>query len=228
MVTWPLCRHCIRKTTSGNLVLHSVDRNASIELMCNARVFTVTCWAAISSRSNKHCDEVHSGVTHHPLTLWYSVTDVPDVWSCPLELLVTAAGDNTECCHNNEQVCSVLPCTLPVMCRNVHMHNWEKVKMVKKVELVTYSCLQSAAHQPDIGDMLKIFWSDHVTYRLVYCDHMIAVMRGNPFRLMWDKQCVEAYPNHDTVIGSCDPQGRYYDMWCTNEAREVMVILYTV
>ena len=35
---------------------------------------------------------------------------------------------------------------------------------------------------------------------------------------MWDKQCVEAYPNQDTVIASCDPQGRYYDMWCNNEA----------
>ena len=60
-----------------------------------------------------------------------------------------------------------------------------------------------------------------MTYRLAYCDHMILVMRGNPFRLMWAKQCVEAYPNQDTVIGSCDPQGRYYNMWCTNEAREV-------
>ena len=127
MVTWPLCRHCIRKTTSGSLILHSVDGNACMELMCNARVFTVTYWAVVSSNScKKHCD-AQSGVTHHLLTLWYSVTDVPDVWACPLELLATAASDNTDCCHNNKQICSVLPHTLPVMCRNVHMHNWEKV-----------------------------------------------------------------------------------------------------
>ena len=127
MVTWPLCLHCISKTTSGNLLLHSVDRNASIELMCNGRVFTVTYWAAINSSNKKHCNEAHSAVTHHPLTLWYSVTDVPDVWSRPLELLVTAAIDNTECCHSNDQVCSVLPSALPIMCRNVHMHKWKKV-----------------------------------------------------------------------------------------------------
>lgn len=162
-----------------------------MELMCNSRVFTVTYWPAMNSDNKKHCNEAQSGVAHHPLTLWYSVTDVPGVWSRPLELLVTAISDNTECCHSNEQVSSVLPSALPVMCRNVHLHKWKK----------------STTHQTGISDMLKIFWSDHVTYRLV-----------------WAKQCVEAYPNQDTVIGSCDPQGRYYNMWCTNEAREVSYV----
>ena len=125
VVTWPLCRHCINQTSSGNLIIHSVDKNACIELMCNGRTFIVIYWAAVSNK--RHCGEPQSSVMHHLITHWCSVKDVPDVWGRPLELLLTAARDNTECCHSNEQVCSVLPRALPTMCRNVHLHDWEKV-----------------------------------------------------------------------------------------------------
>ena len=126
VITWPLCRHCIKRTTNDTLVLHSVDNDACIELLPSGRLFTVTYWAAMNSRLYGETEPV--GVVHHTLTQWYSVSDVPDVWACPLELLVTTARNNvTECCHDNKQVCSVLPGILPSMCRNVHMHHWEKV-----------------------------------------------------------------------------------------------------
>jgi len=49
-------------------------------------------------------------------------------------------------------------------------------------------------------------------------------MKEYPYRLMWDEQCIEAYPNQHTVIASCDPQGRYYDMWRTNQIGKVYII----
>lgn len=124
VITWPLCHHCIKQSGSGSLVLHSVDNNACMELMSNGRVFTVTYWAAVS---NRHCNETELGIMHYLLTHWCSVSDLPDVWRSPVELLVTAARSNTVCCHSNRQVFSVLPHSLPTMCRNVHLHQWEKV-----------------------------------------------------------------------------------------------------
>ena len=99
--------------------------------MANGRVFTVTYWAPVSTG---HCNETESSdVSHHLLTQWHSVSDVPDVWVSPVELLVNAVRNNTDCCHDNKQAFSVLPHTLPAMCRNVHLHHWDKV-MYGKVE----------------------------------------------------------------------------------------------
>jgi len=125
VITWPLCHHCIKQTSSGSLVLHSVDNNAHLELMSNGRVFTVTYWVAVSS-NKRDCDEIGLGIVHYLLTHWCSVSDVPDVWAQPIELLVTARN-KTECCHNNKQAFSMLSHSLPIMCRNVHLHHWEKV-----------------------------------------------------------------------------------------------------
>jgi len=32
---------------------------------------------------------------------------------------------------------------------------------------------------------------------------------------------VEAYPNQHTVVASCDPDGRFYDMWFVNQHGQV-------
>lgn len=128
VVTWPLCAHCVIKTSNNNVLLHSVDKNACIELMSNGRVFTVTYWTTgSSSKRHGNIPEIEHGILHHLVTQQRSVSDVPNMWTPPLELLVTAARNGTECCHNNKQVFGVLPKALPIMCRNVHLHHWEKV-----------------------------------------------------------------------------------------------------
>ena len=127
VVTWPLCPHCVTKSSTGNLSLHSLDRDACIELMCNGRVVTVAYWAPASTNSRRDGSEAQQSVTHHLLTQWYSVNNVPEVWASLLELLVTTAKNDIAHCHNNKQVLSTLPPTLPIMCRNVHLHHWVKV-----------------------------------------------------------------------------------------------------
>ena len=127
VVAWPLCSHCVTKASTGNLLLHSLDNSACIELMRNGRVFTVTYWAPVNASSRRGDSEPQQMVTHHLLTQWYSVSDVPERWAGLLELLVTAAKNDIEHCHNNKQVLSPLPPTLPAMCRNVHLHCWDKV-----------------------------------------------------------------------------------------------------
>ena len=127
-IAWPLCPHCVTKTSNGNLLLHSLDRNACIKLICSGRVFTVTHWVAVSRRDSNETQ--HKSVTHL-LTHHYSINDVPQVWACLLDLLVTAARNNTECCHSNKQTFTVLPGSLPLMCRNVHLHHWDKVIVIK-------------------------------------------------------------------------------------------------
>lgn len=95
--------------------------------MCNGRVVTVAYWAPVSTNSRRDGSEAQQSVTHHLLTQWYSVNNVPEVWASLLELLVTTAKNDIAHCHNNKQVLSTLPPTLPIMCRNVHLHHWDKV-----------------------------------------------------------------------------------------------------
>ncbi|XP_065887476.1 uncharacterized protein C5orf34 homolog isoform X3 [Dysidea avara] len=156
-----------------------------MELLAGGRTFTVTYLAM--------CDWTQGTekMLHYNVTVWGSVCDVPQVWKDPLDLLIVASTQETtsRCqCHVEKEAHCVLPHPLPLLCRNVHLHSWDK----------------SSSQQPGAHHMLKVVHSDQVTYRL-----------------LWDECCVEAYPNQHTVVASCDPDGRFYDMWCVNQHVQV-------
>ena len=70
-VTWPLCPHCIKHTSTGGLLLHSLDKNASISLLADGRTFTVTYLAVCDWSQNT------GEVLHYNVTVWGSVGDAP-------------------------------------------------------------------------------------------------------------------------------------------------------
>jgi len=125
-VTWPLCPHCIKHTVTGSLLLYSLDNNASIQLLADGRTFAVTYLVVCDWCQNT------GEVLHYNVTLWGSVGDVPEVWKCPLDLLIVASQQETtsRCLnHVEKEECCMLPRSLPLSCRNLHLHSWEKVRV---------------------------------------------------------------------------------------------------
>ena len=78
---------------------------------------------------------------HNNVTVWGSVDDVPEVWQHPVDLLVATQQETTSKClyHVDKEERCLLPTGLPLLCRNVHLHLWEKVSWVAIAVFHNYS-----------------------------------------------------------------------------------------